>query len=171
VAAVGAVIAVLVSLTSVVDWVSRKIDPPAPAVMDAQVESVTLAREREPLEGYLRRTGQSLRGLTRQDRREPGLEFNVAVRLKGAVGKPFPLVWTLTDDKTGRPLSDDLYRQEAVVFTPRAAEDARTWPIWVPYPERPGRFRLDVSLTDEKHQPVDQLDSEPFSIRTIPPLD
>lgn len=133
-AAVGVIIAAIVGLPPVVDWVRRTIDPPPPVEIDIKVESVELTREREPLERYLRRIAQPLDGLSAVERREPGLEFDVDVRLTGVVGKPFPLLWTLIDADTGQPLADDLYRQEAVVFRPRVNKDARGWPIWVPIP-------------------------------------
>src|ERR1700754_4979452 len=127
-AAAGAAVALLVGLASVIDWVGRTIDPPNQPVVDAQLLNVALSREREPLGNYLRDTRQPLDELSEREQREQGLVFNVRVSIVGAVGKQFPLAWTMLDAKTGRPLSDDrLYRQIAVDFIPKGVTHNRTW--------------------------------------------
>ena len=172
VAAVGAVIAVVVSLTSVVDWVERKIDPPDPPVLDAQLLAAELTRERQPLGDYLRDSGQSTEGLSRREAREQGLVFKVRVSIVGATGKSFPLVWTMLDAGSSRPLRDEyLYRQTALEFVPKGSTHNRAWQIWVPYPTQPGRYELELTLMDERKQPVDQRTTEPFRVRSIPELD
>ena len=169
-AALAGAVALVVSLTSIVDWVQRKLDPPEPALIDTRLLSVDLMRTEEQLGTYLRDTKQSLEGLTAVERREPGLVFNVRVRLVGVVGKQFPLTWTLTDTRRNRRLEDYLYKQEAVTFEPKGVAHARAWPIWVPYPPRRGSYRLDVVLADDKRQPVDQRSSDAFRLNSIPAL-
>ena len=93
------------------------------------------------------------------------------VRLRGGVGETYPLLWTMYDMRRGAAVSDELYEQEAATFTPAAATHARAWPVWVPYPPDPGRYRLDLVLVDKKRQPVDERSSRAFSIETIPALD
>jgi hypothetical protein len=170
-AAVAAVVGALGAMTSLFDWVERRLDPPSPPpkTIDARVLAVDLRRTGEPLADYLHTTRQPLTGLSRRERFEPGLVFAVRVRLQGATGKAFPLQWTLYDVEAQVPLSD-LYRQEAVTFTPESQSHARTWPIWVPYPPEPGRYRLDVVLADAKRQPVDERSSQPFRLDSIPPI-
>jgi hypothetical protein len=170
VAAVAAAVGLLVSLTSIVDWIQERIDPPAPAVIDTRLLDVQLRNEREPLADYLRDTSQSLEGLSAVERRERGLVFAVEVRLEGAVGKQFPLLWTMRALDRGGELPEWLYRQEAVTFEPEGLTHARTWPIWIPYPPQPGRYRLDVALLDERRQPVDERSSPDFRLATIPAL-
>ena len=171
-AAAGAAVALLVGLTSVIDWVGRTIDPPNQPVVDAQLLNVALSREREPLGNYLRDTRQPLDELSEREQREQGLVFNVRVSIVGAVGKQFPLAWTMLDAKTGRPLSDDrLYRQIAVDFIPKGVTHNRTWQVWVPYPSRAGDYKLETTLMDENEQLVDQKTTEPFHVRSIPALE
>jgi hypothetical protein len=173
-AAIAGVLAVLASLTSLFDWFEERVgsEPVAqPRAIDARIEGVGLKDRHRPLEDYLRATQQSVKGLSRAELREQGLEFTVRVRLRGGVGKTYPLLWTLYDMRRETAVSDDLYQQEAATFTPAAATHARAWPVWVPYPERPGRYRLDLVLVDEKRQPVDERSSKAFAVETIPPLD
>ena len=170
-AALAALVVVAVNLTSIIDWVERRVDPPKPSVIDTRLLDVRLKRTLVPLAEYLRDTRQSLEGLSAAERREPGLVFTVRLRLEGVVGKEFPLLWTLADAEHGRPVPDELYRQEAATFEPAGVAHGRTWPIWVPYPPKPGRYRLDLVLADEKHQPVDERSSASFRLPTIPAVE
>lgn len=171
-AAIAAVVGALGAMTSLFDWLERRLDPPAatPAKIDARLVDVDFRRTGEPLADYLRSTRQPLSGLSDVERREPGLVFAIRVRLVGVTGKTFPVRWTLYDVRRSAPLPE-LYRQEAGSFKPESANHARTWPIWVPYPSRTGRYRLDVVLADAKGQPVDERSSEAFTLRSIPPVD
>jgi hypothetical protein len=173
-AAIAAVLAVLASLTSLLDWVGDRFgsEPVAPPrTIDARIEGAGLKSRREPLREYLEDTQQSTSGLSRLELREPGLVFTVRVRLRGGVGRDYPLVWTLYDMRRGSAVSDDLYEQEAATFRPEAATHARTWPIWVPYPGQAGRYRLDLVLQDDKRRPVDERSTEPFAIASVPSLE
>jgi hypothetical protein len=166
---VVAVVGLLVSVTTLTDWFEGKLDPPEPrppAEIDARIADVSLRGTREPLESYLRSTGQSVRGLTQRELSEPGFLFAVRVRLTGSVGDRFPLRWSLRKARTGEALPGPVYNQVGVVFVPRGREHARRWPIWVPHPPGEGAYFLRVTLTDEKRQPVDERDSRPFRAGT-----
>jgi hypothetical protein len=167
-AGIAALVGVLVGVTSLVDWLQEEVDDPPPRpppAVDARVTALTLRDTRLPLAEYLTSTGQSTKGLTRREANEPGYVFSVRVRLKGGIESDFPLLWTLHRAKTGERLKGVLYNQPAsVTFRPLARDHARTWPIWVPYPPRPGAYFLRVTLTDEKRQPVDERQSRPFEV-------
>lgn len=169
--ALAAVVAFLVGVTSLTDWFERKLDDPAPrppARIDARILDVSLRSTRAPLDGYLRSIGESLGGLTPRELAEQGLVFAVRVRFTGSVGERFPVRWSLNSAASGLPLRDPLYSQPDLTFVPRGREHSRTWPIWVPYPPRRGRYFLRVTLTDQKHQPVDERDSPRFAVSRIP---
>lgn len=170
-AAIAAIIAVAASLTSIIDWVDERVGPEpvaTPPTIDARVSSVALRSRRQPLGDYLREIGEPTEGLTRNQLREPGLTFRTRLSAKGAVGTRLLLVWTLYDlDREARVPGGD-YRQVAADFRTRAPTERRTWPIWVPYPPRPGRYRLDVAFQDAKRQPVDERSSPAFLIGTVP---
>jgi hypothetical protein len=170
--ALASAVALLVAVTSLVDWLSRTLDdpaPPAPPQIDARVESVALRDRAITLEDYARSIGASARGLPAAERRETGWTFAVRVRLKGGVDERFPLLWTIHAADSGERLSGAPYNQDAeVTFTPRARDHSRSWPIWVPYPPRPGRFFLRTTLTDHKGQPVDERDSKPVVLADVP---
>jgi hypothetical protein len=169
---VASVVALLVGLTSLVDWLERRTDDPPPAPrgqVDARLESVAVRDRAMPLGDYLSSTRQSTRGLNDLELAEPGLVFSVRVRLRGGLDEKFPLVWTLHGASSGIRLKGPIYNQPAAVtFSPRSHDDAREWPVWVPYPRRTGVFFLRATLTDEKRQPEDARDSKPFRIAEIP---
>jgi hypothetical protein len=172
-ATVAAAVGLLVGITSLTDWLGRTLhdpEPPPPPQIDARIRSVETRGTRETLEDYLRETGQSLRGVPALDRRELGLSFAVRVRLRGAIGKEFPLRWSLYDADRGRRLKHAIYNQEAAVFTPASRDHARTWPVWVPYPLREGRFFLRATLTDAEGRPVDERDSASVQVARVPQL-
>jgi hypothetical protein len=166
-----AVVAFLIGVTNLTDWVQRKFDdpePPPPAKIDAQITGVHLSSARQSLEDYLLSTGAPLRGLTRRERDELGFLFEVGVRLTGSQGERFPLLWSLRGARSGVRVPGPAYAQLAVTFVPRGREHARTWPVWVPYPPRKSSYFLRVTLTDKKGQPVDMQESKPFTVDRVP---
>jgi hypothetical protein len=170
-AAVGTLIGVLAAATSLFDWFGGKVDPPPPpppAEIDARVLRVDLRSTSQRLVDYLRETNQPTAGLSKFEGAEPGYVFNVRVRLQGNQDKRLPLRWSIIDASTGQPLRDPLYTQTATVFEPGGPSHARTWPIWVPFPSREGKFRVRATLIDEKRQPLDEAESEPFVLARAP---
>ena len=169
--AAAAVVAFLVSASSLVDWVQRKFDdpePPPPVKIEDQITGVHLSSARQSLEDYLLSTGERLGGLTERERDELGFLFEVGVRLTGSQGERFPLLWSLRSVRSGERVPGPAYAQLAVTFVPRGREHARTWPVWVPYPPRKGSYFLRVTLTDKKGQPVDMQESKRFTVDQVP---
>ena len=173
-AAIAGIVAVAASLTAIIDWVDQRIGPEpvvTPRAIDARVSSVSLRSPRQPLGDYLREIGEPVAGYTRNQLRERGLTFRTRLSAKGAVGTRLLLVWRLYDVDRETPVPGDDYRQVAADFKTEAATQRRTWPIWVPYPPAPGRYRLDVTFQDAKRQPVDERSSPAFTIGKVPNLD
>jgi hypothetical protein len=170
-ATIGTVIGVLAAGTSLFDWFGSKVDPPSPpppAEIDARVIDVTLRSPRERLVDYLKETNQSTAGLSKFEGAEEGYVFAIRLRIKGNEGKPLPLRWSMIDARTGIRLPGPTYNQTPVVFKPRGPDQARTWPIWVPYPPTKGKYRLRATLIDEKRQPLDEAESELFTLQRAP---
>jgi hypothetical protein len=168
-AGLTAAIALLVGITSLFDFVERKVDspePPPPSEIDARVSAVRLTTVREPYGRYLRDTNQSFPGVTRDDRREPGLVFAARVRFKGSQGEKFLLRTTVFNATTQRRVPG--YTFEQANFTPSGPSHGREWPFWIPYPPRPGAYFLRATLVDPKKQPVGEQDSKPFRIKRVP---
>jgi hypothetical protein len=171
--AFASVVALLVAVTSLVDWVSSAVDDPKPRPpphVDARIVDVAYG-EALRLGDYLTEIRELalLRQLTDFERDEPGLGFLVRVRLQGGLGERFPFLWTLHRAGNGERLESPTYNQPASTsFTPSSGDHSRSWPIWVPYPPRTGRYFLRAVLTDHKGQPVDELDSEPVELTEIP---
>jgi hypothetical protein len=171
IALAGTLVGLLAAATSLFDWFGGKVDPPAPpppAEIDARVLRVDLRSPSQRLVDYLRETNQSTAGLSKFQGAEPGYVFNVRVRLRGNQNNRLPLRWSIIDASTGQPLRDPLYTQTATVFEPGGPSHARTWPIWVPFPPRKGKFLLRATLIDEKRQPLDEAESEPFLVARAP---
>ena len=142
--------------------------PPPPAHIDARVVSVDLRSPSQRLVDYLRETNQSTAGLSKFEGAERGYVFNARVRLRGNEDTPLPLRWSMIDAETRKPLRGPIYNQTATVFKPRGPDQARTWPFWVPHPPRTGRFLLRATLIDEKRQPLDDSESDPFTFARAP---
>jgi hypothetical protein len=169
-AAIAAVIGVLSGSVALVDWIGGKVDPPAPAPpseIDARISRVSLRTEGERLVDYLRETNQSTAAVTTFQGNERGYVFVTRVRLKGNQAKRVSVRWSVIDD-AGQPLAGRIYTQTAVVFVPRGPNQARTWPIWVPSPPAKGTYRLRVTLVDQKRQPLDEANSDPFTLTRAP---
>jgi hypothetical protein len=169
-AAAGAFVALLAGLASVFDWLERKVDDPPkprptpPATIDARIEMARLQLPNERLIDYMRDTGQDATDVPAAERRERGLRFAVRVRLRGLRGVPMPLRWQMYDQGSGRRLRGRIYNQIPVTFTPANADHARTVPIWVPKPQRPGTYTVRFSLLDRRMQPLDDVTSPDFSV-------
>jgi TIR domain len=147
---------------------SEDAPSPPPAKIDARVVRVELRSRRERLVDYLKETNQSTAGLSKFQGAERGYVFNARVRLQGKPGIQLPLRWSIIDANTGQPLRDPLYTQTATIFVPSGPNHARTWPFWVPYPPRKGTYRLRATLIDEKRQPLDEAQSEAFTLARAP---
>jgi hypothetical protein len=171
--AAGGAVAVLVGVTTLVDWVQGKIDdpppPPPPATIDPRIEKAELQLRNERLIDYLRDTNQPTGGLTRREREERGLRFVVRVRLRGTQGAPMPLRWQMYDERAGR-LRDPIYSQSPVTFTPTNQDHARTVPLWLPYPPKTGRYVVRFALLDPKREPLDDV-AVRFAVGKVPALE
>jgi hypothetical protein len=108
------------------------------------------------LRNYLSDTGQAPRGYTAQQLQQTGTVFALTIQLRGERGTKFPLRWYMTDADRGTRLPGPSYNQEPAVFQPRSDNHSRTWPVWIPDPPRPGRYRVTFMLDNARHQPVDQ---------------
>lgn len=170
----AAVVGLLVGVTSLVDWLGKTLDdpePPPPREIDTRLTSLRIRSPRVPQEQFLRETNQPLAGASKAELRELGITFSVRVRLKGVIGKTFPLRVSLYDADSGELLRDEIFTNEQVAFTPSSPNQARTVPIWMPYPDRPGTYFARGTLIDEKRQPVDERDSDPFDVAKVPKLE
>jgi hypothetical protein len=162
-------IGVLSGGVALFDWFGRKVDPvtPPPSHIDARLTSPVL-RGPESLGDYLRETHQSTTGLSDYQLAEQGFVFLIGIHLQGNLGKTVFLNWSIIDEGTGSPLRDPIYNQTAAEFRPRGPDQAREWPVWVPSPPRRGKFGFRATLIDDKHLPLYEADSKPFTLRKAP---
>jgi hypothetical protein len=98
----------------------------------------------------------SRRGYTPEQLRQTGTIFALRIQLRGERGTRFPLRWYMTDADSGTRLPGRSYNQEPAVFQPRNDNHSRTWPVWIPDPPDPGRYRVTFMLDNAKHEPVAQ---------------
>ena len=170
-AAASALVAVLVSLTALFDWVGGKVvDPPTrpPKTIDARIEEAELQVRNERLIDYMRDINLDVSELTPMEEQEKGLRFAVRVRLRGSEGVTIPLLWQMYE-RTGARLGEPIYQQSPLDFTPENQDHARTVPLWLPYPPKAGQYVVRFSLLDSKRQPLDEA-TVAFSVRKVPPL-
>jgi hypothetical protein len=161
----GTIVALVVAGTTLFDWFGKKVDPPPPPPpqeVDARVLWVRFRNAGERLVDYLRDTDQRTDGLSTYEAAERGYVFLARLRLEGNLGKRVVVHWSVLDDRTARRLPSATYNQDSTALEPRGVRQTSTWPIWVPYPERKGRYRLRVTLVNERRQPIDERDSAPF---------
>lgn len=160
-AACGALIALLVSMTTLVDWVTKQLKKPPAATIDTRILAADHQGPQQ-LGAYLADTNRSTRGYDPVQLRQLGIVFALRIKLVGEKGQIFPLRWYIVDAEAGERLPGRSYNQEPAIFRPRNNNHTRTWPIWVPYPPKPGVFRVTFVLNDAKHEPVDQRTTQPF---------
>jgi hypothetical protein len=167
VAGCGAVVAVLVGLTTLFDWFETQTkDPPPPAVIDARLVSARLTGPHTTLRQYLIDTKQGRKGFTRRELLEPGLVFDVRVRLRGHKGDKMGLQWRMFA-RSGRTLPADIYSQTAAWFVPSNQDHAATTPFWAPYPDRSGTYVVRFTLIGADRKPLDVRNVQ-FDVDDVP---
>jgi hypothetical protein len=154
IAALGALVALLAGLTSLIDWVGAKATTPPPARVDSDIVWAKQQGERVTLADYLRENGKPTQGLTKDEAGELGLMFAVRVRLRGKPDTQVELGWRMFQ-RDGDPLSGALYNQRAGRFTTGSRDHAATVQVWVPSPPRRGSYSLRFSLRDEQRHALD----------------
>jgi hypothetical protein len=164
---IGAVVALLVGVATLLDFFERNVREPAAAAIDSRIESARLEPTRQDHGDYLREQEQSLSGYTRAELREEGLIFLVSVRLRGNLGDTFVLRYRLYRDE-GRPVRGAPYDQLIGSYTAKNQEHARRSPFWLPYPPRAGRFYARFTLLDSERKPIDDLSTRVFTLDRIP---
>jgi hypothetical protein len=163
----AAVVGLLVGLTTLFDWFETKTkEPPPPAVIDARLVSARLTGPHITLRQYLIDTQQKSNGFTRRELGEPGLVFDVRVRLRGHKGDKMGLQWRMFA-RSGRTLPADIYSQTAAWFVPSNQDHAATTPFWTPYPDRRGTYVVRFTLIGADKKPLDVRNVE-FNINDVP---
>lgn len=131
-------------------------DPSAPSTpIDTRIAAVK-PQAPASLGDYLRDTNKSTSGYTRDQLSQTGRVYALTIHFRGERGSKFPLRWFMTDADRATRLRQSGYDQVPVIFRPRTDNHRRTWPVWIPPPPYPGRFRVTFRLEDAKHEPVDQ---------------
>jgi hypothetical protein len=147
------------------------VDPDfQPPLIGARVQSVDTSTkpERSTLGDYLRDSGQSTGGLSASELDEVGYLIPIRVALRGMVGQRVRLRWRMYDARSSAPVPGRIYSQVAATFRPEVAQQATRLSVWVPYPPRPGRYFVRVSLADAQGRPLSELNSAPFLVRSVP---
>jgi hypothetical protein len=162
-AVIGAVIASLTQATSLIDWVSEKLnDPPAEIV----APRIVAVERQSPLslQDYLSDTHEPLTGYTDAELNQKGFVFALTMHIQGEQGSRFALRWFIVDVDRGARLRGPSFNQEPAIFKPRNQNQVRTYPVWVPTPPRAGRFEVTFALVNGKGEPVAQKLTAPFRV-------
>jgi hypothetical protein len=172
-AVVGGIIVALAALAGVTIWFATQGQdpgkPPPPKVADAQIIDPRVVSQHDRLVDYLRDTNQSTAGLSRADGSEEGIRATLRVRFQGRIHQKLPLRWSMWRADGGR-LRGEAYNQRPIVFTVEHQSDARTVPVWTPYPPRPGRYRIDFTVIDPTGKPLDERSTPVFRVQRMPRL-
>jgi hypothetical protein len=166
---VGALLAALASVTTVLAFAREQLVSKPPAVKKADITRATVTGSRDRLGDYLRDTGQSTGELTREQLREEGITVQATVRIEGSLGEKARLAWSLYRGDGAR-LEGATYNQVAVDFEPKGRAHEATVPLWLPYPPTPGIHFVRLRLTDMKGRPLDVLDTRRFRVKHVPPV-
>jgi len=152
---VGALVGVLAGVTSLVDWVGDKLSDPMPATIAPEI--VSIERHDAQLFGdWLADTARSAHGYTPDELARSGLVFGVKIRIQGEGGKIFALRYFVVNRDRGARLRGPGFNQEPAIYRVRNDDQTGTELVWVPYPQRPGRYRVTFLLDNAKRQPVAQ---------------
>jgi hypothetical protein len=151
------------------DWFGKEVNTvtPPPSVISSQLTHPRLLSTHKPLGAFLSEINKPTTGLTAYELAEEGFEFMVDIRIQGEQGKNTFLTWTVIDSATGSPLPESIYHQEAARLEPRAPDQSRQVPIWVPSPPRRGKFMFQVVLLDQNHRPLAQTEKT-FMVSRVP---
>lgn len=161
-----AIVGLLIGMTTLFDWFEHKTSKPPPPVIDARLVSARLSGPHTTLRQYLIDTRQKRGGFTKRELREPGLVFDVRVRLRGHQGDKMGLRWRMSA-RSGRALPAGTYNQTAGWFVPSNQDHASTVPFWTPYPPVAGSYVVRFSLFDAERRPLDVRSVE-FDVDDVP---
>jgi hypothetical protein len=160
--AAGAIIGVLAGALALVKDVGGIFHSDAPAAIDASIDRVVQTRTRMPFGEYLAMAKLPRGGFSRAQLAQPGYEFTVTVTISGRIGKKLPLHWRMFR-RPESPLPGPIYDRDAVEFEPQGRRHSDSWPVWVPYPPKPGRYYVRFTLEDPSGLPASERDSATFS--------
>jgi hypothetical protein len=162
VAGLGVVVGALAGTIALFHDVFGLFQSDPPAAIDARIDKVVQTRSRMPFGEYLAATKLPRSSFSKEQLDQPGYEFMVTVTITGRTGKELPLRWRMFR-KPETPLPGPIYDREAVGFEPKGEKHSNSWPVWVPYPPRPGSYYVRFTLDDPKGLPADQRDSPTFA--------
>jgi hypothetical protein len=166
---VGGGAAALAAVTTVITWAQKQFDGSSP-VADAQITDQRVVSMHDRVIDYLRDTNQPTTGLTAAQKRQEGIRATLRVRFQGRRGERLPLRWSLRP-ADGTRLRGRTYNQRPIVFTVEHQSDARTVPIWIPYPPHAGRYIVDFRVFDPHGKPLDEEQTRVFVVRDVPRLE
>jgi hypothetical protein len=162
--AVAALIAILVSATTLFDWLSDKVsDPPPvkPANRGALIESAKVQTRAERQEDFMVATRQSTDRISESELDEKGMVWSVRVRIRGYEGEWFWLQWQMLDAE-GEHL-DFPWVDTPSWFVPDSQDHWGDALVWVPYPPSTGKHQVRFSLLRSDYSPVTSV------VHKVPP--
>jgi hypothetical protein len=115
------------------------------------------------LRQYLADNGESSARLSAAQLAQGGNVLVVHVRLRGYANQTVSVHWSLHEASSDKLLTQRAYRQtERLWFVPRSSDHAGTGRLWIPIPNRDGRYYVSVELRDQRNQTPDSRKSPVF---------
>jgi hypothetical protein len=143
-------------------------DPGDGTVLYAQRWAVDPNGDPLPVEEAARNLAAQLeqvRSVPNEGKRDPvGVRVTVDLELEGLRGVDVYLYWRLLSAGGSNPVPEDLaVATPAFMITPGTDLDSASVDAWVPLPEDPGPYELELLVTDGTDAaPLDSFRSEPF---------
>lgn len=162
-AAVGAVVAVLTQAAGLIDWIGDKFGDTPPAIVAPRIVSVE-RQSASSLRDYLNDAAEPRTGYSADELEQMGFVFALTMHIQGEKGSRFGLRWFIVDADTGIRLRGPSFNQVPAVFKPRNQDQTRTYPVWIPTPQRSGTYEVTFALLNADGQPVAQKLAAPFRV-------
>ncbi|HEY8766626.1 MAG TPA: hypothetical protein VIP09_05105 [Dehalococcoidia bacterium] len=143
-AAIGAIVATIAGILGLVTWFFPDAKPKPQAPTGAELSVLDFQRH-VPLSAYLRQIERKGNYGVAQLKHDGVLVTVKAIGVSGV--KTANLFWTVRDAASGGDLADAHYvKQPGLKLRIRATGDSGGGPVWVPAPNKPGRYFIRLEL-------------------------
>jgi hypothetical protein len=163
VGALGAVVALFVGITNLVDWLEARVTDDTSLVRGARIEAVDL-RENVRLGSFV--SDEFRDTYTKAELKQFGNVVSIRAHIQGYAGEELPIRYSIYDAETKIMLSGSSYNQVGVKLGPETQDHTGTAQMWVPLPNREGSFFIRLDLEDGEGEILDQRRTPRFD--TVP---
>jgi hypothetical protein len=165
-AGIAGVVALLVGVVQLIDWVDKRTRDTPPSKVDARITSAEMLKN-VPLGEFLREEGQSSGGFDKAQLATRGNVVSVRVQIQGYKDERLPLRWSMYNADTETKLQAPQFDRLGTTFHPTGQDDAGRGRFWVGIPARDGTFFIRLTLRDDKGEVRDEKGLAPFDVAPL----